>query len=75
MLIQYLSSIKYFFTLTNTLLKVPIDFNALKSDDEFTNSLFYIATESTNFLNLHKVMLIKSKLIQDQIIKEIEKLN
>lgn len=66
---------KIFLTLTNAELKVPIDFDALISDDEFTNRLSYIATEGTNFLNLHKVMLNKTKLIQDQIIKEIEKLN
>lgn len=44
---------KIFFSLTNAELKVSIDFDTLKSNNEFTISLFYIATGITNFLNLH----------------------
>lgn len=66
---------KRLFTLEKVGLKVPDDFETLKSDKEFINSLSYIAAESANFLEYYIMIRNKTKLVGEKIGNEIEKLN
>ena len=65
---------KKLFTLADVGRKVPVNFNALKSDIEFINSLSYITAESRNFLGHYQNMLRKTESVENIILKEIQKL-
>ena len=54
--------------------KVPNDFAALKSDDEFLNNLSYITAESVNFLAHYRNMLERTRAVEAAIARELERL-
>ena len=61
-----------FLTLKDVELKVPIDFEQLKNDKVFINTLSYIYAESDNFLDHHKNMRIQTEALRDLIQEEIK---
>jgi hypothetical protein len=65
---------KRLFTLEDVDLKVPVDFDALKSDTEFINNLSYIAAESASFLEHYTTILNKTKSVEDKIDNELKRL-
>jgi hypothetical protein len=72
----HVTSISFFnqslFTLEDVGQKVPNDFDALKQDHEFINTLSYIAAESANFQEHLSNILNKTIGVQESIMKEIK---
>ncbi|MFC3879572.1 DUF6090 family protein [Algoriphagus namhaensis] len=62
-----------FLTLDNVQYKTPINFEDLKSDQKFFNSLSYITAESENFLSHHKNMQTQTEALRALILAEIKK--
>ena len=54
--------------------KIPNNFNDLKQDAEFLNTLSHITAENKNFLNYTYMMLEKTISVRDEIGKEIKRL-
>ncbi|MCA0133803.1 DUF6090 family protein [Winogradskyella alexanderae] len=61
-----------FLTLDEVEYKVPIDFNSLKNDKKFINTLSYILAESDNFLEHHNNMRAQTKQLRDIIFEELK---
>ena len=66
---------KRLFTTKDINHKVPNNFNELKRDTEFINTLSHITAENINFNNYAKTMLNRTILIKKKIDSEIKKLN
>ena len=62
-----------FLTLDNVIYKIPIDFEYLKKDQKFINTLSYITAESENFLSHHKNMKTQTEALRAEILEEIIK--
>lgn len=62
-----------FLTLDKVDYKIPIDFEFLKTDQKFINTLSYITAESENFLSHHKNMQTQTKALRAKILEEIKK--
>lgn len=60
-------------TLDDVVYAVPMDFEKLKTDQKFINTLSYITAESQNFLSHHKNMQKQTELIKSKILQEIRK--
>ena len=65
---------KRLFTTKDINHKVPNNFNELKRDTEFINTLSHITAENINFNNYAKTMLNRTILIKKKIDSEIKKL-
>jgi hypothetical protein len=62
-----------FLTLNKVQYKIPIDFEYLKTDQKFINTVSYITAESENFLSHHKNMQTQTKALRAEIIEELKK--
>lgn len=54
--------------------KIPSDFNALKSDQEFINNLSHITAESRNFLSHARSILEANISLKNDLTKEVQRL-
>jgi len=65
---------KRLFTTKDINHKIPNNYNDLKQDSEFLNTLSHITAENKNFLNYTYLMLEKTISVRDEIGKEIKRL-
>ncbi len=65
---------KRLFTAKDINHKIPNDFNELKKDTEFINTLSHLTAENINFQDYAKIMLSKTMTVKNEIDNEIEKL-
>lgn len=65
---------KRLFTTSDIDHKIPINFNELKKDTEFINTISHITAEKINFQNYSSQMMIRTIMVKEEIDKEIEKL-
>ena len=65
---------KRLFTTKDINHKIPNNYNDLKLDSEFLNTLSHITAENKNFLNYSYMMLEKTISVRDKIGKEIKRL-
>lgn len=61
-----------FQTLEHVHYKIPVDFEKLKTDQTFFNTLSYITAESENFLAHHKSMETETKALKASILEELK---
>ncbi len=66
---------KRFLTMEKVNNKIPIDFEQLKKDQEFINSLSYIAAEGSNFVRHLNSMRTQTKIVMDKISQELLRLS
>jgi Family of unknown function (DUF6090) len=64
---------KRLFTLENVDYKVPNDFESLKKDKEFLNTLSHITAENKNFISYERAFLKSTILVKIEIDREIKK--
>ena len=62
-----------FLTLEDIQYKIPTDFEYLKTEQNFINTLSYITAESENFLSHHKNMQTQTEALRAGILEEITK--
>ena len=62
-----------FLTLEDVQFKIPTDFEYLKTEQSFINTLSYMTAESKNFLSHHKKMQKRTEELRAEILEEIIK--
>jgi hypothetical protein len=62
-----------FLTLDSVQYKIPNDFEYLKTEQKFINTLSYITAESENFLSHHRNMHSQTEVLRAEILEEITK--
>ena len=65
---------KRLFTTSDIGHKIPINFNELKKDTEFINTIAQITAEKINFQNYSSLVMSKTIVVKEEIDNEIKKL-